>query len=80
MTEPNREENARAEMLRAEQTLLAAEALQPADRDGIIEAAVHCSSGDVVLSPLILTVAELDALRARELLIAGDIDREGIVL
>ena len=35
---------------------------------------------EVVLSPLVLSPAQLDALRARERRLARDIDREGIVL
>lgn len=35
---------------------------------------------DVVLSPLVLSAAELDELRARERLLARDIDQEGIDL
>jgi predicted nucleotidyltransferase len=60
--------------------LVLVEELRPGDRDRIIEAAVRCSTADVILAPLILTVAELDDLRTRELLIAQDIDREGIVV
>jgi hypothetical protein len=60
--------------------LVLIDALGPADRNRIIDATVRCSTADIILSPLILTVAELDALRARELLIATDIDREGIVV
>jgi len=60
--------------------LVLIEALEPADRDRIIETAVRCSTADIILSPLILTVTQLAALRAREMLIAADIDREGIVL
>jgi len=37
-------------------------------------------AGGILLSPLILTKAQLDSLRARELLIAQDLDREGITL
>ena len=35
---------------------------------------------DVVLSPLVMTPEELDALRARERRLAAEIDREGIPL
>jgi predicted nucleotidyltransferase len=54
--------------------------VRPGERDRIIDATVRRSTGDILLAPLILTAAELDALRAREMLIAQDIDREGIVL
>lgn len=54
--------------------------LRPGERNSIIDATVRRSTGDILLSPLILTVPELDALRAREMLIAQDIDREGIVV
>ncbi len=54
--------------------------LGPDDRNRIIDAAVRHSTSDIVLAPLILTVRQLDSLRARELLIAQDIDREGIVV
>jgi hypothetical protein len=58
--------------------LVLLETLSPGERERIIDEAVRCSTGDIVLSPLILTTAQLDALRARERLIAQDIDREGI--
>jgi uncharacterized protein len=60
--------------------LVLIEDLRPGERDRVIDATVRRSTGDVVLAPLILTVPELDALRAREMLIAQDIDREGIVI
>lgn len=43
-------------------------------------AAVMLRRPDVVLSPLVLSVSELDQLRARERLLARDIDQEGIDL
>jgi predicted nucleotidyltransferase len=58
--------------------LVVVEALSPAGRDHIIDRAVESSTSEVILAPLILTAAELDALRARGMLIAEDIDREGI--
>lgn len=58
--------------------LLLVDRLDEGDRDRILEAVVL--SGGILLSPLILTVAQLDSLRARELLIAQDLDREGITL
>ncbi|MBI2894244.1 MAG: nucleotidyltransferase domain-containing protein [Deltaproteobacteria bacterium] len=43
-------------------------------------AAVMLRRPDVVLSPLVLSAAELDELRARERLLAREIDRDGIDL
>lgn len=60
--------------------LVLVEALSWEERKRIVDEAVRCSTADIVISPLILTVAELEALRARELLIARDIDREGLPL
>ena len=58
--------------------LVLIESLNPGARERIVDEAVRCSTSEVILSPLILTVAALDSLRAREKLIAQDIDREGI--
>jgi hypothetical protein len=60
--------------------LLLLDTLSPGDRDRSVEEAVRCSTSDILLSPLILTTAQLDSLRARERLIALDIDREGIAV
>jgi len=60
--------------------LLLVEHLEPGERDRVLDVAVRCSGAGIVLSPLILTVAELDSLRARELILAQDLDREGIPL
>lgn len=60
--------------------LILLDTLSPVERERIVDEAVRCSTGDVLLSPLILTTAQLDSLRARERLIALDIDREGIAL
>jgi hypothetical protein len=46
--------------------------LLPGERDRVLDAVV--TAGGFHLSPLILTVSQRDALRARELLIAEDID------
>jgi hypothetical protein len=58
--------------------LILVEQLSEGDRERIVEAVVR--AGGILLSPLILTVAQLDSLRARELLIAQDLDREGITI
>ena len=58
--------------------LILVERLDEGDRERIVEAVVR--AGGIILSPLILTTAQLDSLRARELLIAQDLDREGITL
>ena len=58
--------------------LILVESLSPAGRNRIIDRAVESSTSDVILAPLILPAPELDALRARGMLIAQDIDREGI--
>jgi uncharacterized protein len=58
--------------------LLLVDRLDEGDRNRILEAVVL--AGGILLSPLILTVAQLDSLRARELLIAQDLDREGITI
>jgi|HubBroStandDraft_6_1064221.scaffolds.fasta_scaffold1332591_1 predicted nucleotidyltransferase len=58
--------------------LVVVASLSPAERNRIIDRAVESSTSEVILAPLILTAAELDALRARGMLIAQDIDREGI--
>ena len=52
------------------------------ERNAILHACFEASRGDweVVLSPLIMSQAELDDLRARERILALDIDREGIPL
>jgi predicted nucleotidyltransferase len=58
--------------------LVVVESLSPAERNRIIDRAVESSTGEIILAPLILTRAELEALRARGRLVALDIDREGI--
>ncbi len=50
------------------------------EHDRALRALVHLSRGGAHLAPLFLTVAELDELRAREKLLAGDLDREGITV
>jgi uncharacterized protein len=60
--------------------LVLLETMSPGERERIVDEAVRCSTSEIVLSPLILTTAQLDALRARERLIALDIDREGIAV
>ena len=58
--------------------LVVVESLSPTERNRIIDRAVESSTSEVILAPLILTAPELDALRARGMLIAQDVDREGI--
>jgi uncharacterized protein len=55
---------------------------EPRDRHRAVDAAVDVMLRlpDVVLSPLVMTGAELEELRARERRLARDIDREGIEL
>lgn len=50
------------------------------EHDRAFTALVQPSRDGVHLSPLFLTVAEFDGLRAREKLLARDIDREGITV
>jgi hypothetical protein len=54
----------------------------PGDGHRAVDAAVEVMlrRPDVVLSPLVMTPEELEALRERERLLARDIDREGIVV
>jgi hypothetical protein len=54
--------------------------LDESARGRIVDAAVECSRDGLVLSPLIMTVAQYDGLRSRELLIAEDIEREGLAV
>ena len=49
--------------------------LTESDRTAIIEEAVRAGRG--AISPLILSVTQLDNLRARELLLAQDLDLQG---
>jgi hypothetical protein len=60
--------------------LVLLDTLSPGERERVVDEAVRCSTGEMFLSPLILTTAQFDALRARERLIALDIDREGIAV
>jgi uncharacterized protein len=48
------------------------------EHDRALSALVRLSRDGVYLSPLFLTLADLDGLRAREKLLAQDLDREGI--
>lgn len=50
------------------------------EHDRALRALVQISPGGAHLAPLFLTVAELDGLRAREKLLALDLDREGITV
>ena len=50
------------------------------EHDSALSALVRLSIGGIHLSPLFLTAAELDKLRAWEKLLARDIDREGITV
>lgn len=50
------------------------------ERDCVVDAVLRASVASVRLSPLVLTVSQLDELRARELILAEDLDREGIAL
>jgi predicted nucleotidyltransferase len=50
------------------------------EHDGALSALVRLSRDGIYLSPLFLTVAEIDGLRAREKILAQDIDREGITV
>jgi len=54
--------------------------VQQVERDRIVSAISRLSTASVCLSPLVLSVAQLTELRAREKLIAQDIDREGITV
>lgn len=60
--------------------LILVDGLQPAEVNPIVDAAYLLKGDGLVLAPLVLSVAQLDALRAREMLIAQDIDREGITV
>lgn len=55
---------------------------EPGDGRRAVEAAVQVMlrRPEVVLSPLVMTPEEFDALRARERRLARDIDREGVTL
>lgn len=50
------------------------------EHDRAFAALVQPSRDGIHVSPLFLTVAELDGLRAREKILAQDIDREGITV
>lgn len=50
------------------------------ERRRLVDAFVGASGDGIVLAPVILTRAELDEMRARELIFATDVDREGITL
>ncbi|MEP7121914.1 MAG: nucleotidyltransferase domain-containing protein [Byssovorax sp.] len=50
------------------------------EHDRAFSALLEISGGGIYMSPLFLTVAELDRLRAREKILAQDIDREGITV
>ena len=50
------------------------------EHDRAFSALLRISGDGVCLSPLFLTVTELDTLRAREKILAQDIDREGITV
>jgi predicted nucleotidyltransferase len=60
--------------------LILVEGLQPGERQRVVDAVLELTGWGVILAPLVLTVAQFDALRAREKLIAQDIDREGITV
>jgi hypothetical protein len=62
--------------------LILVDGLQPSEVDAIVDAISLLGMGidGLILSPLVISVAQLDALRARERLIAQDIDREGITV
>ena len=50
------------------------------EHDVAFSALLGISGDGIYLTPLFLTVAELDRLRAREKILAQDIDREGITV
>jgi hypothetical protein len=50
------------------------------EHDRAFSALLGISGDGIYLTPLFLTVAELDRLRAREKILAQDIDREGITV
>jgi predicted nucleotidyltransferase len=58
--------------------LVLVERLEEGDRDRIVEAVFD--AGGALFAPLVLTVEQLDRLRARELLIAQDLDLQGITV
>ena len=60
--------------------LAVADVVTTEQRNAIIDAAVLAAPGRPSLSPLVLTMAQLEQLRARELILATDLDREGIPL
>jgi uncharacterized protein len=61
--------------------LILTESLEAGDRERLIGVTVDASyEGGPWVSPLILTVERLEALRADEKIIAKDLDREGITV
>lgn len=58
--------------------LVLCERLDPGDISRIVGVLSALSGPGAIFTPLILTTAELDHLRARELILAEDLDREGI--
>lgn len=58
--------------------LILVDDLRPEERAAIVDLVLGRSGRGVLLSPLVLGTAQLDELRARERLIAEDIDREGL--
>ena len=60
--------------------LVLTDSISVEEHDVAFSALLRISGDGIYLTPLFLTVAELDRLRAREKILAQDIDREGITI
>lgn len=58
--------------------LVLVSSLEPRERTRLVDAIGGIQSGDLILSPMILTDRQLGELRRREAILAEDLDREGI--
>jgi uncharacterized protein len=58
--------------------LFLVDSLKVGERERVVDAILELSGRGVILSPLVLTVAQLERLRGQEKLLVQDLDREGI--
>jgi uncharacterized protein len=52
--------------------------LEPGERARLVDSVCSVSTDDLLISPIILTEAQLEDLRRREVLLVSDLDREGL--
>lgn len=58
--------------------LVVADDLLPGEERRLVDELCALTRGDLVVSPLVMSAARLEELRRREMILAADIDREGL--